>query len=63
MDINDLFEGIAKAARQYQAEVAEENGMATEIELSGLGPKAEPEKTEKKEESEKQNCPEFLRLE
>ena len=47
MDINDLFEGIAEAFRQYQAEMAERALASTNPAPTGLEPEREPEKTEK----------------
>lgn len=48
MDINDLFDGIAEAFRQYQAEMVEQEQASSNSNPTGLGPKAEAEKTEKK---------------
>ncbi len=47
MDISELFEGIAEAFRQYQAEMAEQGQTSTNPTLAGLEPKWKPEKTEK----------------
>lgn len=47
MDINELFEGIAEAFRQYQAEMAEQGQTSTNPTPAGLEPKLKPEKTEK----------------
>ncbi len=48
MDINDLFDGIAEAFRQYQAETAEQTEVSSNPNPTGLEPKTEAEKTEKK---------------
>lgn len=53
MDINELFEGIAEAFRQYQAEMAEQVQTSTNPAPNGLEPEAEAEKTEKKVATEK----------
>ena len=53
MDINDLFEGIAEAFRQYQAEMAEQEQASSNPVPAGLEPNAEAEKTEKKVATEK----------
>ena len=60
MDINDLFDGIAEAFRQYQAEMNEQEQASNNPNPTGLGPKTEAEKTEKKVATEKiveVNCP------
>ena len=46
MDINDLFDGIAEAFRQYQQETAEQNALPNPV-TTGLDPQREPKKTEK----------------
>ncbi len=38
MDINDLFDEIAEAFRQYQAELAEQEQAAPNHNPTGLGP-------------------------
>ncbi|PID73326.1 MAG: hypothetical protein CSB33_04525 [Desulfobacterales bacterium] len=53
MDINDLFDGIAEAFRQYQAETAGQAQTSANPTPTGLGQKAEAEKTEKKLATEK----------
>ena len=53
MDINDLFEGIAEAFRQYQAEIAQQTQASSNPNPAGLEPKTEAEKTEKKVATEK----------
>lgn len=53
MDINDLFEGIAEAFRQYQAEIAEQEQALSNPNSAGLEPETEAEKTEKKVATEK----------
>ena len=53
MDINDLFDGIAEAFRQYQAEMAEQEQALNNPNPTGLGAKTEAEKTEKKVATEK----------
>ena len=53
MDINDLFDGIAEAFRQYQAEMNEQEQAFSNPNPAGLGPKREAEKTEKKVATEK----------
>lgn len=53
MDMNDLFDGIAEAFRQYQAEMAEQEQASSNPNHTGLGPNAEAEKTEKKVATEK----------
>ncbi len=50
---NDLFDGIAEAFRQYQAEMAEQAQASTNPTPTGLEPKTEAEKTEKKVATEK----------
>ena len=60
MDINELFERIADAFRQYQAEIAEQAQASVNPAPAGLEPKTKVEKTEKKVEAEKgieQNFP------
>jgi hypothetical protein len=47
MDINELFEGIAEAFRQYQVEMTEQEQTSTNPTPAGLKPKWKPEKTEK----------------
>ena len=53
MDINDLFDGIAEAFRQYQAEMVEQEQASSNPNPTGLEPNAEAEKTEKKVTTEK----------
>ena len=53
MDINDLFDGIAEAFRQYQAEIVEKEHASNNPNPAGLVPKTEAEKTEKKVATEK----------
>ncbi len=53
MDINDLFDGIAEAFRQYQAEMAEQEQASANPVPTGLGAETEAEKTEKKVATEK----------
>jgi hypothetical protein len=53
MDINDLFEGIAEAFRQYQTEIAEQTKVSSNPNPTGLEPKTEAEKTEKKVATER----------
>ncbi|KPA08811.1 hypothetical protein MHK_010966 [Candidatus Magnetomorum sp. HK-1] len=53
MDINDLFDGIAEAFRQYQAEMAEQEQASANPNPTGLEPKTEAEKTENKVATEK----------
>jgi hypothetical protein len=53
MDINDLFDGIAEAFRQYQAEMAEQAQASANPNPTGLEPETEAEKTEKKVATEK----------
>ncbi len=53
MDINDLFDGIAEAFRQYQAEMAQREQALSNPNPTGLGSNAEAEKTEKKVTTEK----------
>jgi hypothetical protein len=53
MDINDLFDGIAEAFRQYQAEMAEQAQASGNPTPTGLEPETEAEKTEKKVAAEK----------
>lgn len=47
MDINELFDGIAEAFRQYQAEMAKQAQTSTNPAPTGLEPERESEKTEK----------------
>jgi len=47
MDINDLFDGIAEAFRQYQAEMTEQAQALTNPAPIGLEPERESEKSEK----------------
>ena len=42
-----MFEGIAEAFRQYQAEMEEQEQTSTNPTPAGLEPEREPEKTEK----------------
>ena len=53
MNINDLFDGIAEAFRQYQAEMAEQRQALSNPNPAGLEPETEAEKTEKKVATEK----------
>jgi hypothetical protein len=53
MDINDLFDGIAEAFRQYQAEMNEQEQALSNPNPTGLVPETEAEKTEKKVATEK----------
>jgi len=53
MEINDLFDGIAEAFRQYQAEMAEQSQVSVNSAPAGLEPKTEAEKPEKKVATEK----------
>ena len=53
MDINDLFDGIAEAFRQDQAEMNEQEQASSNPNTAGLEPNAEAEKTEKKVAAEK----------
>ncbi len=53
MDINDLFEGIAEACQQYQAEMNEQEQASAKPNPTGLEAKTEAEKTEKKVATEK----------
>jgi hypothetical protein len=53
MDINGLFEGIAEAFRQYQAEMAEQVKTSTNPAPTGLEPERESEKSEKLMPTEK----------
>ena len=46
MDINDLFEGVAEAFRQYQAEMTEQVQASSNRAPAGLEPEKESEKTE-----------------
>ncbi len=48
MDINDLFDGIAEALRQYQAKMTEQARASANPAPAGLEPEAKAEKTEKK---------------
>ena len=47
MDINDLFDGIAEAFRQYQAEMNEQEQASGNPNPAGLGSQTEAEKKEK----------------
>ncbi|WP_028315137.1 hypothetical protein [Desulfatibacillum aliphaticivorans] len=47
MDINELFDGIAEAFRQYQAEMTEQEQASTNPAPAGLEPERESEKSEK----------------
>jgi len=47
MDINDLFEGIAEAFRQYQAEMAEQEQTSTTRLLPDLSPNGNLKKQRK----------------
>lgn len=53
MDINDLFDGIAEAFRQYQAEMSQEEQASVNPNPTGLEPTTEAEKTKKKVATEK----------
>ncbi|MBM9612920.1 hypothetical protein JWJ90_01320 [Desulfobulbus rhabdoformis] len=53
MDINDLFDGIAEAFRQYQAEMNEQEQISSNPNPTELEPETEAEKTEKKVAAEK----------
>ncbi len=53
MGINDSFEGIAEAFRQYQAEMNEQERASANPNPTGLEAKTEAEKTEKKVATEK----------
>jgi hypothetical protein len=53
MDINDLFDGIAGAFRQYQEEMSEQEQASSNPNPVGLEPETEAEKTEKKVATEK----------
>ena len=53
MDINDLFDGIAEAYRQYQAEIAQQAQASASPAPNGSEPETEAEKTEKKAATEK----------
>ena len=53
MNINDLFEGISEAFRQYQAEMAEQELASGNPVPAGLEPETKAEKTEKKVATEK----------
>lgn len=53
MDINDLFDGIAEAFRQYQAEMNEQEQALSNSIPVGLEPETKAEKTEKKVATEK----------
>jgi hypothetical protein len=50
MDINELFEGIAEAFRQYQGEMTEQAQASANPPPTGLEPETEAEKTEKRVE-------------
>ena len=63
MDINDLFDGIAEAFRQYQAEMAEQEQASSNLNPAGLEPETEAEKTEKKVVTEKRVEQDFPRPE
>lgn len=47
MDINRLFDGIAEAFQQYQAEIAEQEQASANPAPTGLEPERESEKSEK----------------
>ena len=47
MDINDLFDRIAEAFQQYQAEMTEQVQTSTNSAPTGLEPERESEKSEK----------------
>ena len=47
MDINELFDEIAEAFRQYQAEMAEQAQASTNPAPTGLEPERESEKQRK----------------
>jgi len=51
MDIYDLFDGIAEAFRQYQAEMEEQ--VSSNPNPTGFGAEKEAEKTENKQATEK----------
>ena len=53
MDINDLFDGIAEAFRQYQAEMAEQVQASDNPAPTGLEPETEADKTKRKVATEK----------
>ena len=53
LDVNDLFDGIAEAFRQYQAEMAEQEQASSNPIIVGLVPEAEAGQTEKKVAAEK----------
>lgn len=63
MDINDLFDGIAEAFRQYQAEMTEQKQALANPNPTGLGAATEAEKTEKKVATEKEIEQDFPKLE
>ena len=63
MDINDLFDGIAEAFRQYQAEMNEQDQASVNPDPTGLGLKTKAEKTEKKVATEKRVEEDFPKLE
>ena len=48
MDINDLFDGIAEAFRQYQAEMAEQEQALSNPILLDLSPKQKLRKRRRK---------------
>jgi len=62
MDINELFEGIAEAFRQYQAEMTEQQASANPA-PTGLEPERESEKSEKIMATEKRVEQDFPKLE
>ncbi|MBA3013693.1 MAG: hypothetical protein KKD63_12085 [Proteobacteria bacterium] len=53
MDINDLFDGITEAFRQYQAEIAEQTQASANQAPAGLELETAAEKTENKVATEK----------
>ncbi|MBO8092553.1 MAG: hypothetical protein J7D60_04525 [Prosthecochloris sp.] len=63
MDINDLFDGIAEAFRQYQAETAEQAQALNNPIPVGLEPNVEAEKTKKNVATEKGIEQNFLKRE
>jgi len=59
MEINELFDGIAKVVERFAEELAEQK-LLEKKQKTGRSPKVEPEKTEKKGGKEKkiyQNFP------
>jgi hypothetical protein len=48
--LKELFEGIAEAFRQYQAEMTDQAQASANPALTGLEPETEAEKTEKRVE-------------